>query len=134
VGKPEGAMWQATRPLLAGLDPVRIESPMTEGNPDVNYVGGWIELKAVRTWPKRPDTPLRIDHYTIEQRAWHQRRRAAGGKVFLLLKVGETEWLLFDARTAALDLGHVSRARLYDIAIARWTRKPKKEELQQWLR
>lgn len=127
-------MWESIRPVMAGLDPVRIESHMSEGVPDVNYSQGWIELKYAKAWPKRPDTPLRIDHFTKEQRAWHLARRAAGGRTYVLVKVGKDEWMLFDGRAAALDLGFIPRERLYTIAKARWIRKPKKEEFQQWLR
>lgn len=125
-------MWDALRPLLKGLDPVRIESPITPGIPDVNTRLGWIELKYAERWPAR-NGPLRIDHFTSEQRAFLVRRRRAGGNAKLLLKVGESEWLLFDGTVAAVYLGREPRERLYEIVLARWTRKPKLEELQECL-
>lgn len=125
-------MWEALRPLLKGLDPVRIESPITPGIPDVNITPGWIELKFAERWPPRGG-PLRLDHFTTEQRAFLVRRRRAGGKAWLLLKVGESEWLLFDGTVAAVYLGREPRERLYEMVLARWTRKPLKEEIQQCL-
>lgn len=125
-------MWEALRPLLKGLDPVRIESPITPGIPDVNVTPGWIELKFAERWPPRGG-PLRLDHFTTEQRAFLVRRRRAGGKAWLLLKVGESEWLLFDGTVAAVYLGREPRERLYEMVLARWTRKPLKEEIQQCL-
>ena len=128
----EGAMWEALRPLLKGLDPVRIESPITPGIPDVNVTPGWIELKFADRWPPRGG-PLRVDHFTAEQRAFLVRRRRSGGKAWLLLKVGNAEWLLFDGTVAAVYLGREPRERLYQIALARWTRKPLKQEIQECL-
>lgn len=130
----EKAMWEAIRPVMNGLHPVRIESSTAEGIPDVNYTHGWIELKYARVWPKRKTTPLRLAHFTVEQRAWLTERWASGGKTFVLLKVGRDEWLLFRGQTAAIVLGYSPRARLYEEVVARWERKPKKEELQRWLR
>lgn len=124
----EGAMWTALRPELKGLDPVRIESPMTAGVPDVNYRDGWIELKYEERWPVRGG-PLKLKRYTKEQRTWATRRAAAGGRVFLLLKVGEHEWLLFRGEVAAQVLGKLKRQELYAAVCARWMRKPRREEL-----
>ena len=125
-------MWEALRPLLKGLDPVRIESPITPGIPDVNLTPGWMELKFAERWPPRGG-PLRVDHFTKEQRTFLVRRRRAGGNAKLLLKVGDSEWLLFDGTVAAVYLGREPRERLYEMVLARWTRKPLKEEIQQCL-
>lgn len=123
-------MWDAIRPVLARLDPVRVENPVCcPGTPDVNYVGGWIELKYADRWPPRGG-PLRIDHFTSQQRTWLRRRRAAGGRAFVLLKVGTREWLLFDGVRAADVLGEVPREQLYKECVARWTRLPKRNEIQ----
>lgn len=127
-------MWEAIRPVLRGTDPVRIESPITSGIPDVNCTLAWVELKYKSGWPKRATTPLRVDHFTPEQRAWLTRRCRAGGSAYLLLKVGDSEWLLFWGETAARVLGVSTREELYKHATARWWRLPKPEELQQCLR
>lgn len=130
----EASMWDAIRPVLkqGGLDPVRVENPVWPGTPDVNYTGGWVELKWCEQWPPRGG-PLRIDHFTVQQRTWLTQRRLAGGRAFLLLKVGENEWLLFDGAVAAKVLGHVEQDKLYRACLARWTRKPKTEEICKWL-
>lgn len=124
----EAAMWDSLRPVIRSLDPVRVENPIVPGTPDVNYNRGWIELKFAERWPPRGG-PLRVDHFTRQQRTWLTRRRKAGGLAFLLLKVGETEWLLFDGAVAAAMLGHVPRERLYEVCSARWTRLPKTKEI-----
>jgi hypothetical protein len=127
----EKSMWGELRPLLKGLDPVRVENMVQVGTPDINYTLGWIELKYEPNWPKRGG-PLRVDHFTKEQRAWITRRVAHLGKVFLLLKVAE-EWLLFEGTTAALHLGDSDKETLYELALVHWPRKPTMEELQLWL-
>lgn len=72
------------------LDPVRIENVIEVGTSDVNYTLGWCELKFAPAWPKRGG-PLRISHFTPQQRAWILRRSHAGGRAVLVLKVGK-EW------------------------------------------
>lgn len=90
------------------------------GMPDVNYCidgeEGWIELKSVDNWPKRPDTPIRLPHYTVEQRAWQRQRGEAGGKVFILLRV-EREYMLFDWPWAIRRLGMANKEDLIKNAI-----------------
>ena len=124
----EAAMWDSLRPVIRSLDPVRVENPIVPGTPDVNYNHGWVELKFAERWPPRGG-PLRVDHFTRQQRTWLTRRRKAGGLAFLLLKVGETEWLLFDGAVAAAMLGQVPRERLYEVCVARWTRLPRTKEI-----
>lgn len=127
----DGGMWQPLRPVMvrAGLDPCRIESPISSGVPDVNYTHGWVELKYSPQWPPRGG-PLRIDHFTPAQRGWLTAREKAGGRAFLMLKVGRKEWLLFHGTVAARYLGNVPREELYEICAARWTRLPRPEELR----
>jgi len=107
---------------LKPLDAISVENSCGPGTPDVNYVDGWLELKWARTWPKKPETPLRLEHFTRQQRLWLIRRWKAGGRAFVLLKVG-VEWLLFDAPTAADKLGRSTRAELYEVATQVWTKR-----------
>lgn len=105
-------MWAALRvPMQAErLDPVRIENALELGTPDVNYTLGWCELKYVDAWPKRGG-PLKIRHYTPQQRAWLLRRRHVGGRVNIVLKVGK-EWYLLPVgeATELLYRGEMTRA------------------------
>jgi len=126
-------MWRTLRPKMLSLDPHRIENSTEKGTPDVNYSHGWIELKYCKEWPKRAATPLRIRHFTKEQRVWLERREIAGGITWVLLKVGESEWLLFRGGVAARELGYVEKDSLYCSCVARWTRLPNKEELESCL-
>ena len=116
--RSESAMWKKLRPFLlaAKLDPVRVENPIHPGTPDVNLCAGqWIELKSVGRWPVRAQTPLRIDHYTLQQRVWLFRRwKYAPGTTFLLLEVRSVrQWLLFDGNVAAKIVGRATASDLH---------------------
>lgn len=130
----ESTMWEALRGLIRTLDPIRIEDKLGLGVPDVNFTRGWIELKYMHEWPVREGTEVKIDHFTPEQRAWILRRTSRpGGRVYLILKVGEFDWLLFDGRTAAKYLGNTTKRELYKVALDTWTQQPKAEDLIKWL-
>ena len=87
---------------------------------------GWIELKWRRAWPKGEDTPVTIDHLTIAQRRWLNKRFMVGGNAWLLLQV-QREWLLFTGRDAKDYVGFLTRKGLYKVACARWTNGLKRE-------
>lgn len=115
--------------LLKSLHAMPVENRVgVLGTPDVNYIEGWIELKWRRTWPKRPETIVTIDHFTLEQRRWLNKRFMAGGNAWLLLQV-QREWLLFTGRGAKEYVGLLSRSGLYGAVRARWTNGIKKEGL-----
>jgi len=115
---------------LKPLNAVSVENTVAgPGTPDVNYVEGWIELKSLEEWPKREDTPLRVDHYTPQQKVWAVRRRRAHGRCHLLLKVGQ-DWLLLDGAVAARELGKVTKERLMELAEEKWVGAPGEELLE----
>ncbi|MCK5600550.1 hypothetical protein KAR91_01705 [Candidatus Pacearchaeota archaeon] len=126
-------MEQQQRQLLvkalnkAGQDATSVENPACPGTPDVQFIGGWIELKFLETWPKRKETSVRIEHFSPQQRVWLLRRwmaevnlRIPDPHCWLLLYVAETrEHLLFDGATAARDVAKdgANRAKLYEYAL-----------------
>lgn len=114
---------------LRPLDAFRADPPgVPAGTPDINYIDGWIELKWLRRWPARPDTNVRIDHFTDTQRRWLNRRWNLGGNAWLLLQV-RSEWLLFTGRDAYDYVGNLTRNGLYRCTRYRWTKGLKDEEL-----
>lgn len=133
--KRESIFWDAVKPLLAGLHPVRIENSAAMGTPDVNCSLGWIELKQVerKDIPKRPNTVLSLDHYTPAQRIFQLKRSIAGGPCWLLLQL-DREWLLFSSKVAAERLGKMTVAETRAAATRLWERPPSKEEFQKALR
>lgn len=113
---------------LRTLDAIAVENGVLPGTPDVEFIGGWVELKSVESWPKRADTPLRLPHFNPEQRAWLRRRCRRGGKAWLLLRVGR-EWLLFRGDQAADILGMSTRAETLAAAQCHWPTTPTDAEL-----
>ncbi len=104
---------------LRALDALSIENPIVPGTPDVNYIEGWIELKWARRWPEQESDILRMPHFTNQQRVWLRRRWRKGGRVWLLLQVGQC-WLLFDGATAADVVGTSTRRELFERAYQAW--------------
>lgn len=127
----EKSMWGTVRKSLAGLDPVRVENRVELGTPDVNYIGGWIELKWHRKAPKHKGIFHLTHDMSTEQRVWAIRRHQAGGRCFLLLKCG-SEYLLFYGYVAAEFLGRVGFDTLREKAIKSW-KKLNAKELQEIL-
>lgn len=104
---------------LKSLDGIPVENSAKPGTQDVNFVEGWIELKWLRSWPKRADSIVRIPHFTQTQKLRQKFRRAAGGRSWLLLQV-RREWLLFDGVVAADNVGKKTRRQLIDLAEVYW--------------
>ena len=98
------------------------EDLINVGLPDVSYsytgAHGWIELKWTEAWPKRSGTPLRLPHYTPEQKYWLLNRGRAGGRCWLLLRVGR-EHLIFDHERAQ-HVGGMDRLLTCSCAKAHW--------------
>lgn len=107
--KPEQKMWVYLASVMQGAwDAQRHEDKYSDSIPDVSFAlhgakihgaEGWIELKTIKTLPKKYNTPVRIPHLTPGQVNWLERRGIAGnGKVYLLLAVGvemhSAEWFL----------------------------------------
>jgi hypothetical protein len=114
-------------------DAMAVENRVRPGTPDVNYIGGWVELKWLRRWPKNSEeAPVKIEHFTPQQRVWLKTRWMRGGRAFLLLQAGGTDWLLFDGVTAAYAVGRVPRSKLYAYALATW-KTLNEQELREWL-
>ena len=137
----EATQWKNVKSALSLVDPVRVDNSAGPGTPDVNFGGvvegerieGWLELKWIRNWPAREETPLRVDHFTPQQRIWLRRRWIRGGVALLLIQVGR-EWLLFDGLTAAKHLGHKPRATLQNLALYVWSEGLNSGELIRCLR
>lgn len=80
-----------------------------------------MECKWLRNWPKRPATPVRLDHpYTSEQKAWAKKRWKRGQPVWVMLQANRREWLLFDAIVACKYLGEADREELSRFAYRHW--------------
>lgn len=123
----EGTMRSQVTGLLRKYHAIAVEDACVKGIPDVNCTLGWLELKSIDL-PKKPDTPVRVPHFTQDQKVFLRLREHAGGLAVLLLKAGSW-WLVFDAETAYEIVGKVPLSTLVDRCIGGWGRKPKKDEL-----
>ncbi len=122
----EAGLWKLIRNSHPPGHWVRVENRVERGTPDVNFclpegIEGWIELKAVPRWPVR-DGPLRVDHFTKDQRWWLRKRAKYGGRAGLLLRVdsGPKMYLLLPGEWAAEELGEVTRDVLEVNALVTW--------------
>lgn len=116
---------------LKSVHGIAVENPALPGTPDVNYTGGWIELKWLRKWPVGSDTLVRFTEFSPQQRLWHVKRRMAGGVSWVLVQVA-SDWLLLDGAVAAMNLDALTREGLYGVAEAS-TDKFDGEELVEWI-
>lgn len=127
----EKSLRRAVLTALRDLDAVAVENSAYPGTPDVNCIGGWIELKQLSAWPRRGGI-VAIEHFTPQQRVWLARRWRRGGAVYLLLQVGR-EHLLFDGDVAARYVGRVDEAHLRRAARHVWPGRPDWEVVKRCL-
>jgi len=81
--------------LLEPIGAFAVENPALPGTPDVNHYHGWIELKYIRSWPRKGHTIIRIDHFTTQQKRFLKKRWIGNQDAFLLVQVARFEWCLF---------------------------------------
>jgi len=123
----EQTFWAYVRKGMRGRWHVqRHEDSVTRGIPDVSYAidgaEGWIELKTLNDWPKRPTTPVRVD-IKPEQVAWLEARGDAGaGRCFVLIRVGHEHLLVRWNRVRDLLRDDLSVDDVRDLAEHRWER------------
>ncbi len=130
----ESQMRQKVVKLLKPLHAVSVENGGCHpGTPDIDYAGGNIELKATEQWPARRDTVVKLRHpMTQQQKVWHVKRHAAGGKTWVLLTIAG-DWLLFRGEVAARVLGLGTRKDFFRNAVDFWDCMPDFEELRWYL-
>ena len=94
-----------------GLHASSVESGDTApGIPDVEYCGravgqGWLEVKRIPTWPKRPGTPVRLAKGYLKraQVSFMKQRLCAGGTSGLALQINGKDWFLISAEHVVAD-------------------------------
>lgn len=133
----ESGFWSYIEKGMKGRwDASRHEDLLGLGVPDVSFgcggQNGWIELKYLPKFPKRPATPVKIRHYTNEQKIWLRKRGKAGGSTWLFLRI-EKEFLLFHW-TKCREVGKLPIGELREIARARWVNRIKWDELENILK
>jgi len=121
----ESSLWRAVSKNMQGRwIAERMENLVASGTPDVYFTlvqcgtMGWLELKHAHEWPKKPKTPLKIKHYTKEQKAFIKRHGYIGANIFVLLQV-EKEYFLNDWGLA-LRIGTLTRDQLKELSLGYW--------------
>lgn len=131
----EGDSRQSIVKALKPLDAISIEVKGRAGVQDINYVGGWIECKWLRRWPKGcEDNPVRFPHeFMTSQKLRARKRVAAGGTSLLSAQVGR-EWFFFDGAGAGQKLGQMTRPEMIENALLYFPGGLKDKELLKWIR
>jgi hypothetical protein len=112
-----------------GLKKVRVmlqrhEDYLSVGIPDFSYDiegmagSGWIEMKRKKSWPVRPTTPLRLKHFTKEQKAWLYKHGHFNKRCWLFLQV-EQEYFLFDYKHCQ-EVGNLTKWDMWAACIGYW--------------
>lgn len=126
----DGGLWGYLRALMRDRwHAQRHEDGSSSGVPDVSYalrgVDGWLELKYLPSWPKRPETMVRIRGFTAAQLRWlEQRGEEGGGRCFVLLKVGmgcSAEYLLFRWSEAGMLRDGATRGAMVERCVGYWS-------------
>lgn len=128
MGRPEATFRTNFKGLIRKFAPVSIENALTTpGLPDLCLTTGWAELKILSKWPVRASTPLRIDHFTAEQKRWAIWWTDHGGMYWLVVKVAR-EIFLFNAQQAQ-KVGTLTRDEMLANCIAHFPKWPTPEEI-----
>jgi hypothetical protein len=119
----EAALWTTLKNHLRGqCHSSRHEDTAGLGIPDVSFginnVNGWIELKYSHEYPKRESTPVRIRHFTKEQRHFLWERGTHGGHCWVLWQI-HRDYLLFDHH-AVWKLGNIPKNELLALSCQHW--------------
>jgi hypothetical protein len=113
----ERALAKKVIKILAPLDAHRVENPCHPGTPDVEFIGGQLELKQQDEWPKRATTKIKLKHdLSVAQRVWLCRRIRKGGRAFVLVQISK-DYLLLSGGVASKILGEVNREELCKAAL-----------------
>ena len=116
--------------MLTPLHAIAVENPVLPGTPDVNFVEGWLELKWIRNWPVGEDTPVKVDHYTPQQKVFMRKRHERGGNVGLLIQC-KREWFFF-RYPDALKVGELTKTELFEYC-QNYTKEMTQERLIKWV-
>ena len=83
----------------------RVENRVKKDTPDLYFsakaqpatddrpLTGWIELKCLDAFPVKPQTTVKLPHWTNGQRYWAIRHRTYGGNTWLVVQVGDEVFL-----------------------------------------
>jgi hypothetical protein len=77
----EANLWARLRTNMVGkywCEATRHEDKFQRGIADISFcqngIGGWMELKHVSDYPARDKTPIRMPHYSIDQKEFLEKK------------------------------------------------------------
>ncbi len=89
-----------------GWDAMPMENKAQDGVPDLNAAKGcvelWVEFKIVEEWPKKEKTPIKIQHFTPQQKAWLKLRIPHNPYCYIIIQI-EDEHFVFGVTTYVLE-------------------------------
>jgi len=115
----ETGLWRYVNRGMHGFwHATRIESSAGNGVPDISFgvsspegglgLNGFIELKFIKDWPKREDTPLVLP-LRPEQKLWIETRGSIAGNVWVLCRVENDFFLFNDKQALEASRGRIQR-------------------------
>lgn len=108
------------------LDPVPVDNPRRPGTPDINFIGGWVELKYLEDFPKRATTCVKFPKFYPQQRVWLVKRSLAGGKCFVFTQI-KFMYVLYEGGYAAQHFDRMTKDELLKNALKVWDYFPEME-------
>lgn len=111
------------RKVVALLKPIgafAVENPCLPGTPDINHWHGWIELKWLRSWPKKSNTVVRLERFTLKQKRFLRDRWNGNKDAFLLIQANRTEWLLYKGNAVDPVSIEYTKEQLCENAYRHW--------------
>lgn len=125
----EKNFWQYLRRKMkqSGWHVSRHEDSVTLGIPDISFgidgIGGWIELKYLKNWPKQKNTKVKIHHLTMLQCKWLYSRGLTSGNCWIFVQI-EKDYLLYPWNQAyCLRNGDWTKAEMFENAYGHWKNK-----------
>ena len=109
--KPEQVLWdKISAAMSGGWRADRVENKILQGMPDVYFaispqLTGWLELKVLPLFPSRPETKIRVPHYTSFQANWHWTHRDFGTRSWILVQCGPELFVFASRMSLALFEG-----------------------------
>jgi len=142
--KSESSLWLYIRDgMLGRRDATRHEDRLSGGTPDVSYGmagnNGWIELKWLNVVVADKYAPIKIPHFTYDQKRFLRKRGAAGGHCWLLIGVedvnGQPTFLLINWTEVDDTIGDTaSYDDLYGKCVRAWGDMIDFDQLREFLR
>lgn len=117
----EANLWARLRTNMVGkywCEATRHEDKFQRGIADISFcqngIGGWMELKHVSDYPARDKTPIRMPHYSIDQKEFLEKKGKCMGNTWLFIQIAG-DFFLYD-HVAAQDLPDKTKTEMVELS------------------